>query len=96
MRNDDDCCRDPVGRMYMLVDSIVVPHGNGRQPFGDDETYGDLQNDLTIDDPQRFSHPWQISIRYKRVTDVNRMIATNCTENDRDETVNGKQTIVPP
>jgi hypothetical protein len=55
-----------------------------------------LQNDLTIDDPQRFSHPWQITIRYKRVTDVNRMITTNCTENDRDTTVNGKQTIVPP
>lgn len=54
-----------------------------------------LQNDLTIDDPQRFSHPWQITIRYKRVTDVNRMITTNCTENDRDTTVNGKQTIVP-
>lgn len=55
-----------------------------------------MQNDLTIDDPQRFSHPWQVSIRYKRVTDVNRMITTNCIENDRDTTVNGKQTIATP
>ncbi len=36
-----------------------------------------LQNDLTIDDPRRFSHPWQISIRYKRVTDVDRLIPWN-------------------
>ena len=55
-----------------------------------------LQNDLTIDDPQRFSHPWQIAIRYKRVTDVDRLIPVDCTENDRDEIVNGKLTIVMP
>lgn len=59
----------------------------------DDST---LQDDMMIDDPQRFSHPWHVSVRYKRVTDVNRMITTNCTENDRDTTINGKQTIVPP
>ncbi|HEX4023518.1 MAG TPA: hypothetical protein VHX52_02270 [Steroidobacteraceae bacterium] len=55
-----------------------------------------LQDDMTIDDPQRFSHPWKVSVRYKRVTDVDRMITTNCTENDRDAIVDGKQTIVPP
>ncbi|MGH8218806.1 MAG: hypothetical protein ACREUT_09625 [Steroidobacteraceae bacterium] len=55
-----------------------------------------LQDDLTIDDPLRFSHPWQLSIRYKRVTDLNRLIPTNCTENDRDTIINGKQTIAPP
>ncbi|HEV2701747.1 MAG TPA: hypothetical protein VGV09_08960 [Steroidobacteraceae bacterium] len=55
-----------------------------------------LQNDLTINDPQRFSHPWQVSVRYRRVTDVNRMITTNCTDNDRDKIVDGKQTIAEP
>jgi hypothetical protein len=55
-----------------------------------------LQNDLTIDDPQRFAHPWQITIRYERVTDVDRLIPVECTENDRDEMVNGKLTIVMP
>ena len=55
-----------------------------------------LQDNMTIEDPQRFTQPWRVSIRYKRVTDLNRMIATNCTENDRDRTVNGKQTISPP
>ncbi len=54
-----------------------------------------LENSMTIEDPQRLSRPWQVNIRYKRVTDVNRMITTNCTENDRDQTINGKQTIVP-
>jgi len=52
-----------------------------------------LQDDMTIDDPQRFSHPWQVSVRYKRVTDVDRLIPTNCSENDRDAIVNGKATI---
>ena len=55
-----------------------------------------LLNDLTIEDPQRLAHPWTVSIRYKRVTDVDRMIATNCTENDRNPTVNGKVTISAP
>jgi hypothetical protein len=55
-----------------------------------------LQDEMTIEDPERFSHPWQVSIRYKRVTDLDRMISTNCTDNDRDTTINGKQTIVPP
>ncbi len=55
-----------------------------------------LQDDMTIEDPERLARPWQLAIRYKRVTDLNRMIVTNCEENDRDGTVNGKQTILPP
>jgi hypothetical protein len=55
-----------------------------------------LENDMTINDPERFAHPWRISIRYKRVKDVDRLIFTNCSENDRDTIVNGKPTIAPP
>ncbi|HEV2702531.1 MAG TPA: hypothetical protein VGV09_12920 [Steroidobacteraceae bacterium] len=55
-----------------------------------------LQDEMIIDDPQRFSHPWQISIRYRRVTDVDRLIPVECTENDRDQVVNGALTIVAP
>lgn len=54
-----------------------------------------MQNDMTIDDPERFSNPWQFSIRYRRVTDVDRLMTTNCVENDRDTIVNGKLTIAP-
>ena len=55
-----------------------------------------MQNDLTIDDPARFVHPWQISIRYQRVKDISRLIAINCAENDRNPVVNGKIVISPP
>ena len=55
-----------------------------------------LQNDMTIDDPQRFSHPWQLVIRYKRAKDVDRMIAVNCRENDRNPVVDGNFVITPP
>ncbi|HEY6454700.1 MAG TPA: hypothetical protein VIY90_05390 [Steroidobacteraceae bacterium] len=55
-----------------------------------------MQDELTIDDPQRFAHPWKLVIRYKRVTNVDRMIPTDCTENDRNPLVNGKLTIAPP
>jgi|HubBroStandDraft_2_1064218.scaffolds.fasta_scaffold29954_3 hypothetical protein len=55
-----------------------------------------MQDDMTIDDPVRFVHPWKLSIRYKRVTDVDRMFPTDCTENDRNPVVNGKVTLAPP
>ncbi|MEP7315040.1 MAG: hypothetical protein ABI859_20840, partial [Pseudomonadota bacterium] len=57
---------------------------------------GTLQNDMTIDDPQRFVRPWHISIRYTRAKDLDRMIAVNCLENDRNPVVNGKFVISPP
>jgi hypothetical protein len=55
-----------------------------------------LQNAMTIDDPQRFSHPWQLLIRYKRAKNVDRMIAVNCSENDRNPVINGDFVIKPP
>jgi hypothetical protein len=56
----------------------------------------DMQNDLTIEDAPRFAHPWHISIRYKRVRNVDRMIHTDCIENERNVVVNGRMTITPP
>ncbi|HEV2700769.1 MAG TPA: hypothetical protein VGV09_04000 [Steroidobacteraceae bacterium] len=54
-----------------------------------------LQDDLTIEDPLRFTHPWHVSLHYARVTNQDRMIAYNC-ENDRNPTVNGKITVAAP
>ena len=54
-----------------------------------------LEDLLTIDDPARFTHPWQLTIRYTRVTDLNRMLPFDC-EHDRNPVVNGKLTIEPP
>jgi hypothetical protein len=54
-----------------------------------------LQDDMTIDDPGRFVHPWKVLIRYDHVTDVDRMIPIGC-EHDRNPVVNGKLTIATP
>jgi hypothetical protein len=54
-----------------------------------------LQNQMTIHDPKRFSHPWQIVIRYMRTRNVDRMIAVNCSENDRNPVVDGNFVITP-
>jgi hypothetical protein len=55
---------------------------------------GSMQDDLTIDDPQRFAHPWQVSVQWARV-EQDRMLSWNC-ENDRNPIENGKITIAPP
>jgi hypothetical protein len=54
-----------------------------------------LRDDLTIEDPERLAHPWSLSLRFRRVTNMERLIATNCTENDRNAVVNGQVTITP-
>ncbi len=56
----------------------------------------DMQDDLTIDDPARFEHPWQLSFHYKRIEGLDRMIAVNCSDNDRNPVLNGQFTIAPP
>ena len=53
-----------------------------------------MQDDLTIEDPLRFAHPWRVSIDWTRVHQ-DRMLPWNC-EDDRNPIVNGKITIGPP
>ncbi|MEJ0004946.1 MAG: hypothetical protein WDM77_00750 [Steroidobacteraceae bacterium] len=55
-----------------------------------------MQDDLAIDDPARFSHPWQITIRYRRVKDISRLVSIDCAENDRNPVIDGKIIISPP
>ena len=55
-----------------------------------------LEDRLRIDDPVAFAHPWDITLRYSRVTEMNRMIPTNCSENDRNPVVDGKIIITQP
>ena len=62
------------------------------RPVGSDA----MQDDMTIDDPERFAHPWKISIRYRRVTDIDRLLTVDCSENDRNPIVNGQFTLRPP
>jgi len=54
-----------------------------------------LESQMTIEDAARFAHPWKLTLRYRRVTNMERMIPTNCTENDRNPVVGGQVTIAP-
>jgi hypothetical protein len=55
-----------------------------------------MENEMTIEDPERLAHPWTVRIRYRRVVDLDRMIATDCIENDRNPVVNGRTIISDP
>ncbi|HEV2700772.1 MAG TPA: hypothetical protein VGV09_04015 [Steroidobacteraceae bacterium] len=54
-----------------------------------------LENRMTIEDPLRFTRPWQVTIHYARVKDVDRLIMNGC-EHDRNPSVNGKFIVAPP
>ena len=54
-----------------------------------------LEDEMTIDDPVAFARPWTVKIRYRRVTDLDRMTNYDCAENDRNPIVDGKLTVVP-
>jgi hypothetical protein len=83
----------PVGPVPGVADLSEQARFTERLRLIDADT---MQDDLTIDDPARFAHPWQLSIRYQRVKDLSRLIGVNCTENDRNPVVNGKIIISPP
>jgi hypothetical protein len=54
-----------------------------------------LQDDLTVEDPVRFAHPWHVLTQWTRVLDQDRMLPYDC-ENDRNPVVNGKFSIDAP
>jgi hypothetical protein len=55
-----------------------------------------LENQLTIDDPVALARPWSITLRYKRLRKMSRMVPYDCAENDRNPVVDGKIGISPP
>jgi len=54
-----------------------------------------LQDEMTIEDPERLTHPWRVTLRFRRASNLDRLIPYNCTENDRFKVVHGKVTITP-
>jgi len=54
-----------------------------------------LENELTIEDPVALERPWHLRLSYRRVTNLDRMIYHNCTENDRNPVIDGRMTITP-
>ena len=55
-----------------------------------------LQDELTIEDPARLTRPWNVTLRFRRVKDMDRLIPTDCTEKDHYRVVQGKMTITAP
>jgi hypothetical protein len=56
---------------------------------------GVLEDEMTIEDPTTLARPWTLKIRFRRVTDLDRMTAYDCAENDRNPVVDGKLTVTP-
>ena len=54
------------------------------------------QDELTIEDPARLTRPWNVTLRFRRVKDMDRLIPTDCTEKDHYRVVQGKMTITAP
>lgn len=54
-----------------------------------------IEDELTIEDPVRFAHPWIVTLRFLRVLDLTRFIPYEC-EADRNPFKNGKLIIAPP
>jgi hypothetical protein len=54
-----------------------------------------IEDEMTIDDPLRFSQPWQVTFRFTRLAGMDRMIEFDCDENDRNPLVDGKLTVTP-
>lgn len=54
-----------------------------------------LQNEMTVEDPERLARSWSVVVRYERVQNLGRMIAVNCYQNDRNPLVDGRFVIAP-
>lgn len=54
-----------------------------------------LEDQMTIDDPIAFTHPWKLTLHYTRAADLDRMLPWDCA-NDRNPVVNGKISVAPP
>ena len=80
----------PRAWVSMLSDKA---HFTERLRLVDANTLEDL---LRIDDPAAFDHPWELNLRFTRVTEMNRMIPTDCVENDRNPVIDGQTVITAP
>ncbi len=54
-----------------------------------------MEDQMTIDDPVAFTHPWTLTLTYKRVTYINRFDPYYCEFDTRIDIKDGKETIAP-
>jgi hypothetical protein len=77
---------------FLSADLSEQAHFTERLHMIDPDT---LQDEMTIEDPLRLARPWQLTLRYRRVKNLDRLIPTDCTENNRFRQVGRKMTITP-
>jgi hypothetical protein len=53
-----------------------------------------LEDQMTVEDPVAFAHPYKGVFTFKRLTDLNRMVYEDCDENPRDFIKNGKAVMI--
>lgn len=54
-----------------------------------------MEDQMTIDDPVAFTHPWKVTITYKRVTFINRFDPYYCELDTRIDLKDGQEVIRP-
>ena len=98
---------DSVGRWQdgtLLVDTVAVQRTRFPPALSEDAHFTErlrmvshdkLEDEITVDDPATLAHPWTVTIPYKRVVGLDRIVHGFCNENDRNPIVDGKTTIAP-
>jgi len=100
---------DSIGRwegQTLVVDTIARKAG----PIGDLNELSDqahfvelirlvakdrMEDQMTIDDPVAFAQPWRVTLTFRRMKGVDRLVPADCLENDRNPIVNGEFKIAP-
>ena len=54
-----------------------------------------MEDQMIIEDPVALARPWRVTLTFKRMKGVDRLIPVDC-ENDRNPIVNGEFKIAPP
>ena len=88
----------------LLVDTVAVQRTRFPPALSEDAHFTErlrmvshdkLEDEITVDDPATLAHPWTVTIPYKRVVGLDRIVHGFCNENDRNPIVDGKTTIAP-
>jgi hypothetical protein len=100
---------DSIGRWEgktLVVDTI----GRQAGPIGDRNQLSDqahfverirlldknrMEDQMTIEDPAALARPWRVTLTFKRMKGVDRLVPVDCQENDRNPVVNGVFKIEP-
>jgi hypothetical protein len=94
---------------YTQFELVLTPEQTG--PIGDRNQLSDqahfverirlldkdrMEDQMIIEDPVAFARPWRVTLTFKRMKGVDRLLPLDCQENDRNPLVNGEFKIAPP